>query len=898
MIQITREIIESTKMKKDFGLGEVTYYSLKMLEERSLVDLDKLPFSIRVLLENMIRNFDGHVITVENVNAYANWPKGQAIKDVPYMPSRVLLQDFTGVPLLVDLAALREAYRDQGGDPSEINPKIPTDLVIDHSVQVDYHGSSDALLKNVEKEYERNSERYQLLKWAQQSFKGMRVVPTASGICHQVNLEYLSPLVDIREFRGEKTAVIDTIVGTDSHTPMINGLGVLGWGVGGIEAEAVMLGQPYFLVLPEVIGVHLVGELQEGVTATDLVLTITEMLRKKGVVEKFVEYYGPGLSSLTVPDRATITNMTPECGHTCSYFPIDEVTREYLRFTGRDVDHISFVEKYAKEQRLMRMNDIPDPVYTEVIELDLSSVKPSSAGPRNPEERTSIPDIKERLNSFIDDHNQERNRDRMRVTIELDGEKSDFQDGDVVIAAITSCTNTSNPSVMIGAGLLAKKAVKAGLSVNPLVKTSCAPGSRVVTQYLKKLNLERYLEELGFHTVGYGCTTCIGNSGPLKAPIAEAITKNDLYICSVLSGNRNFSGRVHQLTRGNFLASPILVVAYALAGTMNIDLDNEPLGKNGEGKEIFLKDIWPSREEIEKAINDGITPEMFKEEYGRIFDGDEIWNALEIQPSILFDWDPESEYVRLPPYFDGYTPVKKAAKDIKGARVLVMASEKVSTDHISPAGAIAKDSPAGKYLQDKGISVEDFNTYGSRRGNHEVMMRGTFANILLRNQLAEGKEGWWTKDHLSGSIDSVYDTAMKYKKKNIPAIILGSNQYGQGSSRDWGAKGPLLQGVKAVIAKAFERIHRSNLIGMGIIPLEFESGEGWQELGLNGTEIYNVTGMSKGLKPRMKVQIEANKEDGSKVEFSAKVRLDTAIEIDYYQHGGILQYVLSKLLEM
>ncbi|MFW9992566.1 MAG: aconitate hydratase AcnA [Candidatus Odinarchaeota archaeon] len=895
MNQITGEMIENTKMKKDFGKGEVTYYSLARLEEASLVDLDKLPFSIRILLENAMRNFDGYLITEEDVTAYANWPKGQANIDVPYMPSRVLLQDFTGVPLLVDLAALREAFKEQGGDPSKINPVIPTDLVIDHSVQVDYYGSTDALAKNIEKEYERNSERYQLIKWAQDSFKGMRVVPTASGICHQVNLEYLSPLVDIREFRGENTAVIDAIVGTDSHTPMINGLGVLGWGVGGIEAEAVMLGLPYYLVLPEVIGVKMTGKLSEGVTATDLVLTITEIFRKEGVVEKFVEYFGPGLSNLTVPDRATITNMTPESGHTCSYFPIDELTLEYLRFTGRDEEHIVFVEKYAIEQRLMRMNDTPDPVYTKIIEIDLDTVKPSSSGPLNPEERTSLVNVKERLNRFIDEHVKQRKSGRMPITVELDGEEQNLQDGDLVIAAITSCTNTSNPSVMIGAGLLAKKAVEAGLSVNPLVKTSCAPGSKVVKQYLEKLDLLKYLETIGFHIVGYGCTTCIGNSGPLKPPIAEAIQKNNLYVCSVLSGNRNFSGRVHQLTRGNFLASPILVVAYALAGTMNINLENDPIGKGNDGKPVYLKDIWPNNEEIRDAVKRGITPEMFNEEYNKILDGDDSWNALDSKPSVLFTWDPESQYVRLPPYFEEFTPGKKPAEDIKGARVLVMASSKVSTDHISPAGEIAEDSPAGKYLQEKGIGIEDFNTYGSRRGNHEVMMRGTFGNVLFRNQLAD-KEGWWTRDHLTGEIRPIFDTGVGYKAKNIPGLILGSVQYGQGSSRDWAAKGPLLQGIKVVIARAFERIHRSNLIGMGILPLEFEKGEGWQELGLDGTEIYDITGLKNGLKSRMKAHVTAYKDDGLKVEFSTVVRLDTPIEIDYYLHGGILQYVLSQLL--
>lgn len=908
MSHVGKESIQKTKMKRDFGLGEVVYYSLPKLEELGLVELDKLPFSIRIFLENVLRNFDGRLITEEAVNAYANWPKGQSELDVPFMPSRVVLQDFTGVPLLVDLADMRDALKEQGGDPSKINPLIPTDLVIDHSVQVDHYGTPEACQLNLDKEYERNIERYKLIKWAQGSFKDMRVVPPGNGIVHQVNLEFLSSVVDIRDFRSEKTVVIDTVVGTDSHTTMINGLGVVGWGVGGIEAEAVMLGQPYYLILPEVIGIKLTGELREGATATDLVLTITQMLRKKGVVGKFVEYFGPGLSNLSVPDRATISNMCPEYGATLSYFPIDEATLAYLRLSGRDPKKIEFIEKYARYQRIFRTDDTPDPVFTEVLELDLSTVEPSLSGPRNPEERVNLSDVKDRVNIFIDELVKERDsaavsqqstideNGRITTTFELENITMELKDGDVVIAAITSCTNTSNPSVMVGAGLLAKKAVEAGLSVKPYVKTSCAPGSRVVTEYLRRLDLEKYLEALKFHTVGYGCTTCIGNSGPLKQPITQAIQDNDLYVTAVLSGNRNFSGRVHSLTRGNFLASPLLVIAYALAGTTNIDLTKDPLGFNADGKAVYLKDIWPSQKEIREAIEQGVTPEMYKNEYANILEGDLAWQMIDSAPSVLFNWDPKSTYVRRPPYFTGFKPGKKSPQDIKNASVLVMASEKVSTDHISPAGAIAADSPAGRYLQSQGVVPKEFNTYGSRRGNHEVMMRGTFGNVRLRNQLVPGKEGWWTKYHPTNEVMPIFDAAMKYKETNVPTIILGATQYGQGSSRDWAAKGPLLQGVKAVIVKAYERIHRSNLIGMGILPLEFEPGEGWQELGLDGTESFNITGLKEGLKPGMKAQVTAYKTNGSKIEFSARVRLDTPIEIEYYLYGGILQYVVSQLV--
>lgn len=906
MTTITPDIISKTKVKADLGAGEVTYYSLAEFENQGLVELDKLPFSIRVLLENVLRNFDGSLVTTEAVEAYAQWPKGQGEKDVPYMPARVVLQDFTGVPLLVDLADMREAVQEQGGDPSIINPLIPTDLVIDHSVQVDYYASPDAFSLNLDMEYKRNIERYKLIKWAQKSFKNMRVVPPGSGIVHQVNLEYLSPLVDVREVAGEPTVVLDTVVGTDSHTPMINGLGVLGWGVGGIEAEAVMLGQPYYLLLPEVVGIRLTGTMPEGATATDLVLTVTEMLRKVGVVGKFVEFFGSGLDDLTVTDRATISNMSPEHGCTATYFPIDDKTIDYLKLTGRK--NAAVVEQYAKAQRLYRTNDTPNPTYTQVLELDLSKVEPSLSGPLNPEERVTVGALKGRVNEYIDKHAQVRTQmvpagvdggtttiKRKKAALKVAGEDVTLKDGDVVIAAITSCTNTSNPAVMIGSGLLAKNAVERGLKVPSYVKTSFAPGSKVVTDYIRELGLTPYLEQLGFHTVGFGCTTCIGNSGPLKPIIEEAIINHDLYVTSVLSGNRNFAGRVHNLTRGNFLASPMLVVAYALAGTTNIDLTTEPLGHDPDGNPVFLRDVWPSNDQITKAVQQGVTSNLYEQQYAVIMEGDAIWKDLDATSSVIFDWDLESTYIRRPPYFEGFRPGKSESHDIVGARVLVMASEKVSTDHISPAGAIAKDSPAGRYLQEKGLFPAEFNTYGSRRGNHEVMMRGTFANVRLHNQMTPDKEGWWTKKHPSGENMTIFDAARKYKSEGVPLVVLGANQYGQGSSRDWAAKGPMLLGVRAVIVENFERIHRSNLIGMGILPLQFVDGQGWKEIGLDGSEILTITGLSD-LRPKKVVSVTATKADKETVEFEVIVRLDAPVEVEYYRHGGILPYVTSKLL--
>lgn len=896
MSEINEEIIKKVKLRQDLGLGECTVYSLPTLEKLTAINLDKLPFSIRVLLENSIRNYDGKLVTLEHVNTIANWPHSTG-QTIPFMPSRVLLQDLTGVPLIVDIAAIRDAVYELGGDPTRINPLIPTDLVIDHSVQVDFYGIHDAYPLNLEKEYERNSERYKLIKWAQNSFDNTRIVPTGSGICHQVNLEYLASVVDIRDYKGEMTAIPDTCVGTDSHTPMVNGAAVIGWGVGGIEAEAVMLGQPYYLQLPEVIGIKLTGTLPEGTTATDLVLTLTKILRKRNLVGRFVEYFGSGVSSLTVPDRATLSNMSPEQAITIGFFPIDDRTISYLKLSGRDPDQIKFVETYAKNNKLFRYPETPDPIFTEVIEVDLRKINSSISGPLNPEEQVVISEAKGRLNKFLDEHIRARGRERLTINVSLDGMSWPIKEGDLVIAAITSCTNTSNPSVMVGAGILAKKAVELGLRVKPFIKTSLAPGSKVVTDYLDDLGLSPYLEALGFHLVGYGCTTCIGNSGPLRTEIEDAIRKNDLYVTSVLSGNRNYGGRIHQLTRGNFIASPILVMTYALAGTINIDITTEPIGFTPNGKAVFLKDIWPSQEEIQEAINRCISADIYKKEYAKITEGDSNWQKLQAPKTTLFEWDSTSTYIKKPPFFSEkfFSPVPKEPNDIKDANVLILLEDKVSTDHISPAGAIALDSPAGKYLVEKRITELEFNTYGSRRGNHEVMMRGTFANVRVKNQLTPEKEGWWTRYHPTDEITSIYDAARKYTQENIPTIIIGSKLYGVGSSRDWAAKGPALLGTKAVIAKSFERIHRSNLIGMGVLPLEFEEKQGWRELGIDGTEKFDIIGLSEGLIPKKRLKVIARKSDGSTLEFSVTVRLDSDIEIEYYKSGGILQYLVSTM---
>ncbi len=898
MINLSEDDIKKTKSSDNFNSKEVVSYRIDKLQELG-INIDKLPYSIRVLLENVIRNYDGFLVNLEDVNTVANWPEGAGSKDVPYMPARVILQDFTGVPLIVDLAAMRDAMANEGGDPEKINPLIPTDIVIDHSVQVDSYGQKDSLSINLDYEYNRNTERYELIKWAQNAFKDFRVIPPGSGIIHQVNLEYLASVVDIRDVKGEKTAVIDTCVGTDSHTVMINGMGVMGWGVGGIEAEAVMLGQPYVMVLPEVIGFKLTGSLPEGATATDLVLTVVEMLRKKGVVGKFVEFFGEGLDSLALTDRATIANMGPEYGATMGFFPIDNATLDYMTLTGRDEDHIKFVEEYAKAQHIFRTSDAVDPEFSDVIALDLSDVKPSIAGPLNPEERVSLSDAKARAIEYQEAYISNRSKEAEIRTAEFEfkGENVKLTDGNVVIAAITSCTNTSNPDVLVGAGLIAKKAVELGLSTKPYVKTSFGPGSLVVTEYLNKLDLQKYLDELGFNVVGYGCTTCIGNSGPLPPVIDNAIRENDLYVSTVSSGNRNFSGRIHALTRGNYLASPMLVVIYAIAGKTDINLLTEPIGKDKNGNDVFMKDLWPTQKEISDAVKSGVEPEMFKANYSNILNGDIKWQSLDAPSSTLFKWVEESTYIRLPPFFDNYTSDPENPDDIKDARVLLLLDDKISTDHISPAGSIAVESPASKYLQENNVKIENFNSYGSRRGNHEVMMRGTFANVRVKNQIAEGKDGWFSKYMPENKVMSTFDVSRKYISDNTPVIGMGAKQYGQGSSRDWAAKGPALLGMRAVIVKNIERIHRSNLVGMGVLPLQFEDGMGWREYGLDGTEVYTINGISEGLTVGKMLDVVAKKSDGTEVKFKVKARIDTEVELEYYKYGGILRYVLAQLLK-
>ncbi len=909
--------------------GKVTIHRLEALEAAGF-SVGRMPFSLKVLLEALLRHCDGYVITEEDVEKLARWQPDAEPFEIAFLPARVLLQDFTGVPAVVDLAAMRSAMARLGGDPKRINPLIPVDLVIDHSVQVDRFGSLSALFYNAEKEFERNRERYEFLKWAQKAFQNFRVVPPATGIVHQVNLEYLAQVVQTRRENGETLAYPDTLVGTDSHTTMINGLGVLGWGVGGIEAEAAMLGQPLYMLCPDVVGFKLTGELQEGVTATDLVLRVTQMLREHGVVGKFVEFYGPGLSKLSLPDRATIANMAPEYGATMGFFPVDQETLNYLRGTGRDEALVDLVERYCKEQELFRTDDTPDPQFTETLELDMSTVEPSLAGPRRPQDRVPLREVKRafwkalqelyrrdvevRLDEDPDYHRwltnggpngrekpRRKRRERFdlyaqhRVPVSLDGLQTSLTHGSVVIAAITSCTNTSNPTVMVGAGLLAKKAVERGLDVKPWVKTSMAPGSKVVHRYLEQSGLLAFLEALKFHVVGYGCTTCIGNSGPLPEPIARAIQEGDLVAVAVLSGNRNFEGRINPLTRANYLASPPLVVAYALAGTVDIDFETEPLGHDPNGEPVYLKDLWPTQDEIQAVIGEALKPELFRQEYARVFEGDERWRAIPVPEGELYEWDPRSTYIQEPPFFVGMSPEPPPLQNIQGARVLVMLGDSVTTDHISPAGAIPKDSPAGRYLIERGVEPREFNSYGSRRGNHEVMMRGTFANIRLRNLLVPGTEGGVTVYLPTGERMSVYEAAMRYKQEGTPLIVLAGKDYGMGSSRDWAAKGPHLLGVKAILAESFERIHRSNLVGMGILPLQFREGESAKALGLTGREVYDIEGV-EDLQPRKELTVRARAEDGSVKEFTAIARVDTPVEVEYYRNGGILHTVLRKLI--
>jgi aconitate hydratase len=864
---------------------------IQLIEKKGIAKIQRLPFSIKILVENLLRKLDGRIVTENDLIQIANWkPRYDEPVEIPHHPARVLMQDFTGVPAVVDLAAMRDAVEKLGGDAKKINPLIPVELVVDHSVQVDYYGTGDALTRNVEKEYERNGERYKLLKWAQKSFDNFKVVPPNSGICHQVNLEYLGRVVITADIGGKTFAFPDSLVGTDSHTTMINGVGVMGWGVGGIEAEAVMLGQPYYMSIPEVIGVKLTGELKPGVTATDLVLTLTEMLRKQKVVEKFVEYFGPGMKKLPVTDRATIANMSPEYGATMGFFPVDENTLEYLKMTGR-TEQAEIVEAYTKAQGLFYTGE-ESPEYTQVLEFDLSTVEPSLAGPARPQDRIALTNMKKNFREVIlgGKHDSGKIHD-----VNLGGGVK-MGDGSVVIAAITSCTNTSNPFVLMGAGLLAKKAVEKGLKVPAYVKTSLVPGSKVVMDYLKDAGLVPYFEALGFHLAGFGCTTCIGNSGPLHPEIERAISENNLNVASVLSGNRNFEARIHQNIKSNFLASPMLVVAFAIAGRVDIDLTADPLGMTPNSEPVFLKDIWPEASEIKELVEHHVRPEFFDAAYNTIFEGDEFWKSLHIDESTTYQWDADSSYIKNPPYFKHFSADLASPSDTENLRILLLLGDSVTTDHISPAGAIPKAYPAGQYLIEKHVAPEDFNSYGSRRGNHEVMMRGTFGNIRIKNQLAAGKEGSFTMKFPENTEMFVYDAAMKYKSEGSPLLVLGGKEYGTGSSRDWAAKGTTLLGIKAVIAESYERIHRSNLVGMGVLPLVFKEGQGWKKLGLDGSETFSITGITD-MKPRKALNVKAVKKDGASVTFEVIARLNTDIEVEYFQHGGILPYVLRKILK-
>jgi aconitate hydratase len=891
----TRDVLEIDGDK-------VHFYRLDKLERGGLADISRLPFSIRILLESLLRHENGFEVTADDIAHLAGWrPREPTRPELLFHPARVLLQDFTGVPSLVDLAAMRSAMQRLGGDPALIQPQVPVDLVIDHSVQVDVFGSPEALRINSQMEFQRNRERYEFLHWGQKAFENLRVVPPATGIVHQVNLEYLATVVALHQGAGHSVAYPDSLVGTDSHTPMIGGLGVVGWGVGGIEAEAAMLGQPIYMLTPDVVGFELYGELAEGATATDVVLTVTEMLRRKGVVGKFVEFFGEGLDSLSVPDRATISNMSPEYGATTGYFPIDNRTLEYLRLTGRSEKQVRLVERYAREQGLFRTRDAPVAEFTVTLELDLGSVEPSLAGPKRPQDRVAMGRMRESFRRHLTAPASQRGFGLRRGDLErtaplqADGGSLELGHGTIVIAAITSCTNTSNPSVMLGAGLLARKAVERGLSVPPYVKTSLAPGSGVVTAYLERAGLLPYLEKLGFYVVGYGCTTCIGNSGPLPEAVERAVKEGELVAVAVLSGNRNFEGRIHPLVKASYLASPPLVVAYALAGKVDVDLVNEPLGIGVDGEPVYLQDIWPTQEEIRQAITTAVTPEQFRQRYADVFEGNEVWNSIQGVDNLVYPWDPSSTYIREPPFFVDLQPAPEPVRDIRGARVLVLLGDSVTTDHISPAGAIPEDSPAGRYLISQGVKPVEFNSYGSRRGNHEVMMRGTFANIRLRNLLVRGMEGGVTVHLPSGERMSIYDAAMRYKAEGTPRIILAGKEYGSGSSRDWAAKGTLLLGVKAVIAESYERIHRSNLVGMGVLPLQFKDGEGVGSLGLTGHESYDIVGL-EDLEPGMEVTIHVVDEEGREKTFTAITRLDSPMEVDYYLNGGILHKVLREML--
>lgn len=904
----------------NFEGKNVTVYQLQKLEEAGLIDLAKLPYSIRVLLEALLRNIDGKVVTDEDVKNLASWsPEGVSSLDIPFIPSRVILQDFTGVPAVVDLAAIRSAMKRLGGDPNKINPVIPADLVIDHSVQVDYYGTSYARNCNEKYEFHRNTERYEVLHWAQKAFDNLRVVPPATGIIHQINLENLASVVHFKEKNGELVAYPDTIVGTDSHTTMINGLGVLGWGVGGIEAEAVMLGQPYYMPIPEVVGFKLTGEMKDGVTATDLVLTVVQMLREHGVVGKFVEFYGPGYKTLELADRAILANMGPEYGATMGFCPVDEVTLDYMIMTGRSQEHVDMVREYCKMQGLFMEADSPVPEFTSTLELDMSTVGPSLAGPKRPQDRIAIQDMSQAFHQTMKDIFSAKND---KGLTEANGEYSQWLEdggysiseithphhsgiskikcaddavsvthGSVVIASITSCTNTSSPSLMIGAGLLARNAVERGLKVKPFVKTSLAPGSRVITDYLDEAKLTPYLDALGFHLVGYGCLTCIGNSGPLRESVSQEIENKDLTVAAVLSGNRNFEGRINSQIKANYLASPMLVVAYALAGNVDIDLSTEPVACDPNGQPVYLKDIWPGKEEIDQFTKDFVRPDMFKKQYSNVFEGTELWRDLKAPSGLLYDWDCESTYIQEPPFFKDFPLEVEEMADVKDARVLVFVDDSITTDHISPAGSIPAEYPAGEYLISKGVDEKSFNSYGSRRGNHEVMMRGTFGNVRLKNKLVPGKEGSRTMNHLTGEETYIYDAAMNYVNKNIPLVVVAGKEYGTGSSRDWAAKGTQLLGVKAVIAESYERIHRSNLVGMGVLPLQFKEGENAQTFGITGKESFDIIGI-EDMKPFGELLVVVKDENGEEKKFNAIVRLNSSIEVEYYRNGGILHKFL------
>ncbi len=882
---------------------------LTVLEEQGLCDLEKLPVSIRVLLESVLRNADGEHITEEDIRNAASWEPDVPDVEVPFQPSRVVLQDLTGVPAVVDLAALRSAADRKGVDPTVVEPEVPCDLVIDHSVQVDYFGSEEAYEKNVELEYERNEERYRAIKWAEQAFEDFNVVPPGTGIVHQVNLEHLGQVVHAREQDGQQWLLPDTLVGTDSHTPMIGGIGVVGWGVGGIEAEAALLGQPITMTLPEVVGVKLTGELPDGATATDLVLHITEKLRQVGVVDKFVEFFGPGVSQLSVADRATISNMAPEQGSTISMFPVDEKTLDYLELTGRDPEHIDLVKEYLEAQGLFGEHD---PEFTEVVEFDLGDVEPSLAGHKKPHARIPMGDLDEHFPTLLEEQgvldggaatsdgglvteDTPALDEKVPVTLD-DGTEVEIGHGDVLVSAITSCTNTSNPSVMVAAGLLARNAAEAGLEVPEYVKTSLAPGSKVVTEYLEAAGLLDDLEELGYHVVGYGCTTCIGNAGPLPDPIEEAIDEYDLWTTSVLSGNRNFEARIHPKIRANYLASPPLVVAYGLAGRMDIDLEEEPIGTNDEGEEIYLEDVWPDTEEVRETIHDSVSPDLFEEKYASVFEGDERWESLEAPTGDVYEWDDESTYIREPPFFQDFPLEEPGVSDIADARCLLTLGDTVTTDHISPAGPFSEDLPAGQWLSERGVEPYEFNTYGSRRGNHEVMMRGTFANVRIENQMLDGKEGGYTIHHPTGEETTVFEASERYREEDTPLVVLSGDEFGTGSSRDWAAKGTDLLGIRATIAKSYERIYRDNLIGMGVLPLQFEAGEGWEELGLDGSEYFEIEGLDDGLEPNDELTVVAEDEDGETTEFTVTAQVGTPAAVRYIENGGVLHLVLRRLL--